>query len=284
MTHSPNYPPQPANGKVPLGKARSAGGPAGIRNALGYAVDVVRTLVGRELKIRYKGSLLGLLWAVLSPLGMVLVLYFLFSRVVPLNIPHYAAFVYCGLLPWTWFQSSLQSGSSTLFDNRDLVRKPFFPRPLLPAVVMGTNFFLYQLALPVLLALLLADGVPITPLLLLLPAVWVVQSLFTLACTTLFAALGVLVRDVQHLLGVVLIFWFYLTPIFYDPSVVAPEYAQWLMLNPVAILVQAHRDVALYMQPPDWGALGTLGGISVVLLLGSLWLFRVLEDAFVEEV
>jgi lipopolysaccharide transport system permease protein len=269
---------------MPLGSAHSAGGSSGVWHALGYAVDVVRTLVERELKIRYKGSLLGLLWAVLSPLAMVLVLYFLFSQVVPLNIPHYAAFVYCGLLPWTWFQTSLQSGSSTLFDNRDLVRKPFFPRPLLPAVVMGTNFFLYQLALPVLLALLLADGVPLSPLLLLLPGVWLVQALFTLACTTLFAALGVLVRDVQHLLGVVLVFWFYLTPIFYDPSVVAPEYAQWLMLNPVAILVQAHRDVALYMQPPDWGALGVLGGISVVLLLASLWLFRVLEDAFVEEV
>ena len=250
----------------------------------GYFLDVMTTLVERELRIRYKGSLLGLLWAILSPLGTVFILHFLFTRILPLNIPHYAAFVYSGLLPWTWFQAAVQTSAATLIDNRDLVRKPFFPRPLLPAVVTGTNFILYLLALPVLLAILVVEGLTLSPALALLPLVWLVQAIFTLACAVLFAALGVLIRDVQHLLGVGMLLWFYLTPIFYDLDRVAPAQARWLMLNPMTVFVRAHRALVLYGQMPDWGALGITLLMGLALLGASLVIFRALEDMFVEVV
>lgn len=255
-----------------------------LTHSTGYAWDAVRTLVGRELRIRYKGSLLGLLWAILSPLGTVAVLYVLFSLVLSLDIPNYAAFIYSGLLPWTWFQASVQTGASTLLDNRDLVRKPFFSRPLLPAVVTSTNFILYLLALPVLLVLLLVEGVPLRGTILLLPLIWALQGILTLAFTVLVAALGVLVRDIQHLLGVGLMLWFYLTPVFYDLDRIAPEHARWLMLNPMAVIVQAHRTVTLDGQLPDFVALGAVGAIALILLVASLVIFHTLEDAFVEEV
>lgn len=250
----------------------------------GYWWDAIQALVGRELRIRYKGSMLGLLWAVLSPLGTAIVLYLLFSRIVPLHIPHYTAFIYSGMLPWAWFEAAVQSGATTLSDNRDLVRKPFFQRPLLPAVVMSTNFMLYVLALPVLVVLLLIEGVPLSPTLLLLPVVWAVQAVFTLAVITLIAALGVLIRDVKHLLGVGMMLWFYLTPIFYDLDIAPPAVSRWFALNPLAVLVRAHRDLTLYGRPPDWPTLGLWALVSLGLLGGSLALFRWLEDAFVEEV
>lgn len=250
----------------------------------GYLYDIVYTLVGRELRIRYKGSLLGILWAILSPLGTVAILHILFTRIVPLDIPNYAAFVYSGLLPWTWFQATVQTGAATLLDNRDLVRTPFFPRPMLPVVVTGTNFLLYLLALPVLLLVMMVEGLALTPALLLLPLVWLVLALFTLACTVLVAALGVLIRDVQHLLGVGLLLWFYLTPVFYDLSRITPENARWFALNPLAVLVTAHRAVTLGGTMPDWTPLVVWGLVSCVLLAASLALFRALEDAFVEEV
>jgi len=249
-----------------------------------YYLDAISSLVGRELRIRYKGSLLGLLWAILSPLGTVLILHILFSRILPLNIPHYATFLYSALLPWTWFQSAIITGAATLIDNRDLVRRPFFPRPLLPAVVTSTNFLLYLLAFPVLFGLLLVEGVALSPVMLLLPLVWMVQLIFTLACTIFVAALGVVVRDVQHLLSVVMLLWFYLTPIFYDIDRVTPEQARWLRLNPLAILVQAHRALVLHGRMPDWPALGMLAVAGMLLLGVSLMLFRRLEDLFVEEV
>lgn len=250
----------------------------------GYLYDIVFTLVGRELRIRYKGSLLGILWAILSPLGTVAILHLLFTRIVPLNIPNYAAYIYSGLLPWTWFQAAVQTGAATLLDNRDLVRTPFFPRPMLPVVVTSTNFMLYLLALPVLLLLLVVEGIAFTPALLLLPLIWLVLLLFTLACTLLVAALGVLIRDVQHLLGVGLLLWFYLTPIFYDIDRISPSTARWFALNPLAVLVGAHRAVTLGGTMPDWTLLGGWTLASGALLAASLLVFRALEDAFVEEV
>jgi lipopolysaccharide transport system permease protein len=249
----------------------------------GYAFDVIKTLVGRELQMRYKGSSLGLLWAVLSPLGLVAVMHIVFTTILPLGIEHYAAFVYAGLLPWTWFQSVVITSATTLFDNRDLVRRPFFPRILLPAVVTTTNFLLYLLAMPVLICLILIDGVAITPMILWLPAIWVVLGVLALGFGTLFAALGVLMRDVQHILAVIMTLWFYLTPIFYSAERLGPQ-QQWLLVNPLSTIVNAHRHVLIDGTPPDWGALGIclLGGL--ILLATSIALFRTLEDAFVEEV
>jgi len=246
--------------------------------------DVLHALVVRELHVRYKSSVLGILWAVLSPLGTVAILHLLFTRIVPLGIPHYASFVYAGLLPWTWFQSALFTSAGTLLDHRDLVRMPFFPRPLLPAAVTASNFLLYLLAFPVLLALVAMEGVWPGETLLLLPAVWLVQAVFTMALATLVAALGALVRDVQHLLGVVLVLWFYLTPIFYGIDRVQSSEARWLLLNPMAILVQAHRAIALEGRSPDWGALGACALVSGGLLAAALAVFRALEHLVIEEV
>src|SRR5262245_3097710 len=94
----------------------------------GRFMDTLRALVAREFRMRYKGSFLGILWAVLNPLATAFVLVFLFSKVLNLGAPHFSVFLYSGILPWTWFQSSLLGGSSTLSDNRDLVRSPFFSK------------------------------------------------------------------------------------------------------------------------------------------------------------
>jgi lipopolysaccharide transport system permease protein len=249
---------------------------------IGYYLDAIGVLIGRELAIRYKGSVLGLLWAVLSPLATVAILYFLFTHILPLGIPHYSSFVYSGLLSWTWFSAAVHTGSSTLLDNRDLVRKPFFARPLLPVVVVGTNFLLYLLALPVLLILLMIDGLAPTSALLLLPLVWGVQALFTLACTMLMAALSVVVRDMQHLLGIILLMWFYLTPIFYNLGQLPAEKARLFVLNPMAVIVQSHRAITVAGLPPDWPALAGVVAISSLLLIFSYIVFRSLEDTFVE--
>ena len=254
------------------------------KEGAGHALEVVGILIARELRIRYKGSVLGVAWALLSPLGTVAILHLLFTRLLPLGIPHYAPFVYSALLPWTWFQVSVSNGATALLDNRDLVRKPFFVRPLLPAVVAGSQFVLYLLALPVLLVLMLAEGMPLRPGLLLLPLVWMPLAVWTLACTTLMAALGVLIRDIQHLLGVVLMLLFYLTPVFYDLDRVAPRSAALLRLNPIGVIVEAHRALALDGALPSWTALGLWGLGGAALLATSLALFHALEHQLIEEV
>ena len=248
----------------------------------GLLADTLLVLVGRELRIRYKGSFLGVLWAVLSPLGTVVVLHFVFTRVIPLQIPNYGAFIYSGLLPWVWFQTAVHTGATTLSDNRDLVRTPFFAKALLPGVVTATNFFLYLFALPVLLLLIVVDGVSLTPALAVLPLLWLVQGILTLGFTVLVAAIAVVVRDVQHLLGVLMLFWFYLTPVFYDMSAAPPAAAQWLALNPMAAIVSAHRTVTVFGRLPDWQPLAWWAAAGTALLVLALRAFRSLDDAFIE--
>jgi ABC-type polysaccharide/polyol phosphate export permease len=257
--------------------------PLPMRDSVSHLVDTLRALVGRELRMRYKGSFFGIVWAVLSPLGTVAVLQFVFTRILPLSTPNFSVFLYSGLLPWVWFSSAVLTGATALTDNRDLVRTPFFARPLLPAVITCTNFLLYLFAFPVLLALILVNGLPLTRALVALPAIWIVQGILTLGFTVLIAAIGVLVRDVQHLMGVVMMFWFYLTPIFYDVRQLPPDQARWFSLNPMTAIVSAHRDVTLYGRFPDWRELAYWGLISSAILGVSLLIFRTLEDAFIEE-
>lgn len=255
----------------------------GFGDSIGHRVDTLRALVGREFRMRYKGSFFGVLWAVLSPLGTVLVLQVVFTRILPFPIPHFAAFMYSALLPWVWFQSAVQTSATTLSDHRDLVRTPFFAKPMLPGAVTCTNFLLYLCALPVLFGLMLANGLPFTPALAALPVIWIVQAILTLGFTVFISAIGILVRDVQHLMGVVLMLWFYLTPIFYDQTQLPPELARWFSLNPMAAVVSAHRDVLLHGQVPNFPQLAMWGLIGVTFLAASLFMFRQLEDAFIDE-
>jgi homopolymeric O-antigen transport system permease protein len=249
----------------------------------GHLWDTLRALVGRELRMRYKGSFFGIMWAILSPLGTAVILQFVFTKILTISIPHFSVFIYTGMVPWTWFHASVQTSAGTLTENRNLVRTPFFAKPLLPVVVTCTNFMLYLFALPVLLALIVGDGVPLTRALFALPLVWLVQGVFTLAFTVLIAAIGVLVRDVQHLMGVVLLFWFYLTPIFYDLKQLPPDSVRWFSANPMTAIIVAHRAITLQGTFPNWSDLAYVALISSVLLVVSLRIFRALEDAFIEE-
>ena len=249
----------------------------------GHLVDTLRVLVSREFRIRYKGSFFGILWAILSPLGTVAIIQLVFVNILNGGIPHFSVFMYSALLPWVWFQTSVQTGATVMTDNRALVRTPFFSKPLLPWAITCTNFVLYLLALPVLLGLVLYNRVPLTRVLLLLPIIWMIQWILTLGFTVLIAAIAVLVRDVQHLIGVLLTFWFYLTPIFYDLKQLPPEAAGWMSLNPMAAIVSAYRDVTLYGQPPDWMSLGRASAASAGILIFSLLIFRALEDTFIDQ-
>ena len=254
-----------------------------VGGSLGHFIDTLRALVGREFRMRYKGSFFGILWAVINPLGTVVIIWFLFTKIMVIPVFKFPVFLYSALLPWTWFATSVQTGSSTLIENRTLVRTPFFAKPLLPWSVTCTNFVLYLLALPVLFGLMYFQGVQVTTALAVLPVIWVVQWIFTLAFTILIAGIGVVVRDVQHLIGIFLMFWFYLTPVFYELKQVPPHIARWYAYNPMVPIIDAHRAVTLYGHYPNWMSLGSVAAVGLGLLAVGLFVFRGLEDAFIEE-
>lgn len=245
--------------------------------------DLLRELVARDMKIRYKRSLLGIAWSLVNPLVQILIFSFLFNRVLPLNIPNYTAFVFTGVLAWSWFSTALLAAPGTIVDNRDLVRRPGFATAVLPVVTVMTNGLHFVLALPVLLAVLLLGGGQIGLPALSLPVIMLVQFVLSLGLTYLIAALHVRFRDIQHLAGIGLMLMFYLTPVFYSAASVPAEYRLIYELNPMAGVLGAYRAALIEGYWPAPAPLLRALLIGAVVLAAGFAIFRRASARFVEE-
>lgn len=254
--------------KLTTGSSDKGGGPRAGRhsaNTLLYQADLIWHLTRRNFLLRYKGSFLGMLWSLFVPLSQLLVLVFVFGRVVPLKIEAYPAFVFTALLPWSWFSNSLSSAGSLFISNRDLVRKPNFEPSTLVIVDVLANLLPYLIFLPVLLAMLLTYSRDMTLSLLALPLLMMIQAILTIGLALIIGTLNVFYRDIQHIVTISLMLLFYLTPVFYGSQSVRESYHVIFVLNPLAILIDNYRAVLFYGQPPQWCSLFSVGVISVVL-------------------
>jgi len=251
---------------------------------LAHRWDLVLTLIGRDLKLRYNRSVMGIAWSFVTPLSQLLVLNLVFTRVVPLGIPAYGSFLLVGLLTWTWFSISLDQATGSIVDHRELVRQPGFPVGLLPVITVATNLVQFLLALPVLALVIIVAGISVGPALAALPLLIAIQFLFTLGLSFFIATFHVTFRDTKHLLSVLLLLGFYLTPIFY-PAERAPERLALLyQLNPMAVLIESYRDVLLENRLPPVVPLLLTSGVSVLLLVVGYRVFRRASDRFVDEI
>jgi len=232
-----------------------------------HRVDLLRGLVARDVKVRYKGSVLGIAWGLVTPLAQLLVFVFLFRRVVDLKIPHYPSYVFSGVLAWGWTQSSLYGAATSLMDGRGLIRRPGFPPAVLPAATVMTNLIHYVLALPILLLFMLYDGVSLNASACLLPVLLGIQFALTLSLCYLISISQVAFRDTQQLLSLGLMLGFYLTPIFYDVSQVPAKFLPFYQLNPLAHLIDAHRAILLRGEVPVASLLGLAATAGVLLLI-----------------
>ncbi len=200
---------------------------------------LIQSLVARELKARYRGSVLGFFWSFINPLLLLLVYTFIFAFVMPApkGTDPYPLFMFCGLLPWTWFASSLMESSGALISGGNLIKKVLFPAEVLPIVTVTANMVHFALALPILVFFLVWYRAPLTlPELACFPLVVAVQFLFTLGCALLLSALTVHFRDIRDILSNVLTLWFFATPIVYSYQF-APEMTRRFMnFNPFAHL------------------------------------------------
>jgi ABC-type polysaccharide/polyol phosphate export permease len=266
-----------------------------LRQLLRYR-GLIQSLVARELKARYRGSVLGFFWSFINPLLLLSIYTFVFKVVLPGTHPKeiepYALFMFCGILPWTWFSSSLSESANVLIGHGNLIKKVLFPAEILPIVTVLSNMVHFFLGLPILIGFLIYYWRPITiGEVVWFPVVVAVQALFTTALALILAALTVHFRDIKDLLANVLTFWFFATPIIY-PMTQANEAASelgWaknlLNLNPFTHLAVSYQEILFYPGPfGHWRWLVALGGASVVLFLIGYFLFDRLRDSFAEEV
>ena len=245
--------------------------------------DVLRELIARDVKLRYRGSYFGMAWTLLNPIAELAVLLFIFGSVLPLQIENYAAFLFTGLLVYTWFQSSLVFATVAVVNNRDLIRRPNVPLGILPIISVASTLLHFLLSLPVLVVLMAVTGVPITGAVLALPALIAVQFVLILALAYPLAALHVWFRDTQYFLKVGLQLLFFMTPVFYEARTIPERFRFLYRFNPMAGIVDGYRDVLIRGAVPSIQTWVTLLVASTALLLIGLAAFKRASRHFADE-
>lgn len=248
-----------------------------------YLRDLLRELVVRDIKLRYKRSVLGVVWSLLNPLAQLLVFNFTFQHVLPLGIPNYATFVFVGILSWTWFSSSLLQATKAIVSNPQLIRRPGFPPAILPIVTVTAHLLHFLMALPILFTFLLLTNAPLSPTILALPLLIALQFLFTLSLAYFVASLHVTFRDTQYLLEISLMLTFYLTPIFYDAGGIPQRFQALYNLNPMVHIVGAYRAILMRAEWPAIWPLLILAVVTGLLLYTGYAVFTQMSTRFAEE-
>jgi lipopolysaccharide transport system permease protein len=245
--------------------------------------DLFFLLTWRDVKVRYKQTVMGAAWAIIQPLSMMVIFSVFFGLLMGIQTDGmpYAVFFYCGLVPWTFFSSAVNTSSSSLVNSSYLITKVYFPRVFIPAAAVCAGIVDVLIASTILVGLSFYYGIPLTLGLLILPLLVLEVVLLALAVGVWLAALTVKHRDVRHALPFVLQVWFFVTPIIYSTSLV-PEKWRWVMsLNPLTGIVEGIR-AALGGKEFDWPALAVSLVITLAISVCSVWAFRRIERSIAD--
>jgi ABC-type polysaccharide/polyol phosphate export permease len=245
--------------------------------------ELIWALALKELKIRYKRSVLGFLWALLNPLLYMLVLTFVFSQLMAAATSpiHYGVFVLCAILPWTFFSQSLSYAAESIVGNADLIKKVRVAKLVFPVAAVVSNMINFLLSLIPLALIVLAMGHPFYWTWLYLPVPLLALTIFTLGATFFFAAANVYYRDISHILQIVLQVVFYVTPILYSQAMFPQKYRFVLKLNPMSYMINGFRLGVYDGQLPTWESIFASFFCAFVMLYIGFKLFRKYQNDFV---
>lgn len=245
--------------------------------------ELLKTNVKKEIRGKYKGSWLGVLWTFLNPLLQLLVYSFVFPYILRVNVEHYTIFMMVALVPWTFFTTAVQNGTASIINEAGIVKKVYFPREIIPLSVVLSALVNFLITCIIMFLFIIFSGIGFTPALLLFPVVVLIQTIFTLAFTLVLSALTVYIQDVAHFVSIILMLAFYATPIVYSTDMLPPKFQLIMKLNPMSQVIDAYRDILFYHNTPDYMGLGILGLVSLVLLVIAYLIFNKLKKNFVEE-
>jgi len=247
--------------------------------------ELVRNLVIRDIKLRYRNSVLGFVWCLGNPLLMMAVFTVVFTILMPTDIPKYPVFILCALLPWNYFNTSIMGAIDSIVGNAHLIKKVYFPREVLPLSIVLANLVNFLLALIVLFAMLFAFRVRLTPWALYLPLIILIQTIFTLGLGLIFATLNVFYRDTKIIMEVGMLAWFFLTPVFYRIEDLVPQYARLMYwVNPMASFISWYRIVLYHGISMEPGFIFRTFVTSVIALIVGYLVFTRYSSVFGEEV
>jgi len=251
--------------------------------------ELLWQMVGREVKARYKQSILGYFWVILNPLAQMLVMSFAFSIIMRIptnsasNIP-YSIFLFVALLPWNLFAGSLSSAAASLVSAGGLITKIYFPRTILVLSTIIAKIIDFLFANIVLIIYMVIYHIPININIIWVIPIFFIQQIFTLGLSLFFAAANLLYRDIQYLLSMILLLWMYITPVIFPADMVPEKYRILFQINPMAIIINAYRQVILGGGVPKYSSLIIATILSFVFLLLGLRYFKSREKIFADNI
>ena len=246
--------------------------------------ELLKTNVQKEIRGKYKGSFLGVLWSFLNPLLMVLVYALVFPYIMRMNVPNYLIYLITGVIPWNFFTTCITTGCNCVWINGGIIKKVYFPREILPISVVVAGLLNFLSSCVIILIFTIFGGIGISIQLLWLPLIAIIQSALSLGLLFVLSAINVYVRDIEYLVAFLLNLLFYATPILYTASMF-PSKVRWILyLNPMSTIVDAYRSIFYYKVMPNLTSLALVGILSFIILIIGYIIFRKLEKGFAEEV
>lgn len=246
--------------------------------------EMIFSLVRRDLKGRYKGSILGFFWTFLNPLLQLIVYTVVFSVILRSDIEEYYLFLFVALVPWIFFSTSVSGGAGCILAQQNMIKKIYFPREIIPISFVTSQFVNMLLSLLVVLAVIFLSGHGINLIAILyLPIIMLVEYVLALGVAMITSAVTVYIRDLEYLLGIITMAWQFLTPIMYSMEIVPESVLPLFHLNPMTPIITAYRDILYSKKPPEINTLVHAILLGILLLCIGCLVFKKLERHFAEE-
>lgn len=246
--------------------------------------EMIFSLIRRELRGKYKGSVLGFAWTFINPLLQLLVYTFVFSFILRSSIEQYYLFLFVALIPWIFFSTSLSAGAGCIRAQGDMVKKIYFPREVIPISFVSSQFINMLLSFAVVFMVLILSGKGINlKTIIFLPLIMLIEYILVLGLTMIVSGLVVYLRDLEHLMAIITMVWQFMTPIMYDISLVPEKYLSLYNLNPMTPIIIAYRDILYFQKIPNLETLMISALFGIVIFFLGFYLFSRLKIHFAEE-
>src|SRR5574344_1848739 len=229
--------------------------------------ELLKTNVKKEIRGKYKGSFLGVLWSFVNPLLMTLVYAIVFPYILKNGQDHYVTFLIIGILPWNWFTTVLNQGTNTILVNGGIIKKVYFPREILPLSVVVSGLVNFLISCLIMFIFIICSGIGFSLQLLWLPVIIIIEFLLLLGLIFITSAIDVYIRDAEYIINFIVMMLFYGTPVLYNASIFEGSKIYWLIkLNPMATIISSYRDILFYKQMPNLSELCIVAFVSVIIV------------------
>lgn len=247
--------------------------------------QLLKSNVKKEIRGKYKGSFLGVLWSFVNPLLTTLVYAIVFPIILKSSEPHYVTFIVVGILPWTYFTTVIMQGTTTVLMNAGIIKKVYFPREILPISVNVSGLVNFLISCVIIFIFLICSGIGFSWYILFLPLIIITQYILQQGIVFITSAINVYVRDAEYIINFIISMLFYATPILYSATMFENSPLKWIIyLNPMATIINCYRDILFYQSMPHIKSLLVVLLGSCILFYIGLRIFKKLERGFAEEV